>query len=145
MGLTASRVEKAYETHAWILLFVYAILGAIRAVVWVWTGLLSAERFQSAGLSFDESMGYTYFGIWQFLLCITAAVIAAIPFRMGVRWAWYVSWAIPAAGIGEVLANLYAGASVSSQAPSLLFPAIPVVGLLLPYWKFFPSRAATPS
>ncbi len=63
--------------------------------------------------------------------------ISLTSYRRGDRWAWYTLWTIPAFTV-----LLYALQLVDPQV-DWLFAAISLVGLLLPYRKFFPKKAVS--
>jgi FtsH-binding integral membrane protein len=61
---------------------------------------------------------------------VLATVVAAVPYRRGERWAWYVLWVVPLLWGGvavRMFIDQYSAGSVYAVAA-----AIAVVGLLIP-------------
>lgn len=68
------------------------------------------------------------------------AVIAATAFREGRTWAWYTLWSVPAFFTAStVLPYLY---GLPMVAP-IAFVILALLGLLLPFRKFFPRDRAS--
>ena len=66
--------------------------------------------------------------------------IAAIPFKKGERWAWYVFWILPVFVLIQ-LANSQGGFGWQADAAFLV---VILAGLLLSYRKFFPKEREIP-
>ena len=119
--MAAPRVEKAYEKHAWIILFLVGI------------GL-------SPGVYFNLVPGGDYAAGFLFLgFVVTTVLISATSYRKGKKWAWYLLWYVP----------VFVSASFLLSAPgepsAIIFVLLPVLGLLLPYRKFFPKAQVAPT
>jgi len=128
--MTVPRVEKAYEKHAWILLFVLGI----GTLVVAFSSLASGEiegRFPGP-VEFAGALG----GWGIFII-----VVSRTSYRKGERWAWYVSSYLPVAYATFVVYDFSLG---GSRAQFAVLPAsfliIALLGLLLPYRKFFPRK-----
>ena len=118
--MAAPRVEKAYEKHAWILLFLIGIVDAPVAFI-----ILFTQR------------DVLFLGF-----VVTTVLISATSYRKGKKWAWYLLWYVPAFW---VIAGYLQYAS-GGQIPlvTIILSPIPVLGLLLPYRKFFPKAQVAP-
>jgi hypothetical protein len=145
------KVEKGYQKHAWIILFVFAVLVLISAPI----NLLgtppnppSPER--ETGLSLNEMdtripglRGYIS-GISRqlgnFLLAMGVLLmgIAAVPYRKGERWAWYTCWIIPVLLVIQIANSLATGGFLWQVDFGGLL--VVLAGLLLPFRKFFPTK-----
>jgi hypothetical protein len=68
-----------------------------------------------------------------FLLAITL-----IPFRRGEKWAWYTMWLAPAVLVGQGLWYSVFLGDFNEMLSYIPIMSVALVGLLLPYRKFFP-------
>ncbi len=151
--MSVPRVEKAYEKHAWILLFVFGILWLIYGFyLFIGTPEASIGFESRTGIAWSELVAssprvaeaVTYIirfaGIMVVVLGIFVIAVSLKSYRRGERWAWYTFWTLPvfpgidlalevSGGVGSV-ALLWDG-------PLLI---IPLLGLLLPIRKFFPRK-----
>ncbi len=140
---------KAYEKYAWIIIFIFGLLFVISSPI----GLLGIppnppSPESTTGLTLDQ-MATRIPGILNYVSSIARQLgnfmlgigvllmgIAAVPFRRGEKWAWYLSWIIP------VLLVIQLANSQGGYLWQLDFTFIFVVlaGLFLPYRKFFPQK-----
>ncbi len=155
MAVTAARTEKAYEKHAWIILFALGILGVTGGLAQVFavSGQLDAGIIRNlTGMTWEEivtrSPGIASYisylqrtmGIGTLSGSVLLVAIAAIPYRKGERWSWYAIWIPAAVWIVGTAIDLEAGASFMLLVFDLVFAVIWLTGLLLPYRKFFPRK-----
>ena len=153
--MAAPRVEKAYEKHAWIILFALGILGLIGglAIIFTGSGQLDAAIIRNlTGMTWEEivtgspgiasliSYLQRTIGVSALSGSILLVAIAAIPYRKGERWSWYVLWMPVSIWIAGTAIDLEAGASFMLLVFDLVFAVIWLTGLLLPYRKFFPRK-----
>ncbi|MBI3022599.1 MAG: hypothetical protein HYY68_02590 [Thaumarchaeota archaeon] len=152
--MAVPRQEKAYEKYAWTLLFATGIVGLIFA----FNGIFSSTPDPGALAVFRNISGTTWeelvatnpgvadsirhlFRIESLYLSSSGLFVTAIAlksYRRGEKWSWYVflylpvffgifaAWDLPAGGIIWPL--------------FLILLIISLLGLLLPYRKFFPKR-----
>ena len=134
MAVTALRAEKAYEKYAWVLLvaaqlfYVFSSLLGVFATGYYFTFFPGSEVLGPTATSLIRGLSSLWVGMNLFGLAITLK-----PYRNGEKWAWYTLWYLPI---------------VFSFHYLLLFPtpfnlvaaAVPFVGLVLPYRKFFPRK-----
>jgi len=146
------RKEKAHEKYAWILLFVSGLLALIVSVFIVvvpapidTTGVnnltgITWEQIVSQSPAAAKLTSYfiAQFGIAEAGFGILTMGISALGYRKGERWAWYVLCFVPIVWLGYVVTNLAVGGTFWMQTGVLLILA--VLGLLLPYRKFFPMK-----
>ena len=146
------RKERFHEKHAWVLLFALSLFIAATAVVGIVSGIDRTDFEQSTNLTWDEMQalnptvsdyvqrvirlnGAAYLG-----LGLIAALLSCTAYRRGERYAWFAMWVLPL--------TLAASAAVFAVEGSDLayyyggYTLVAVVGLLLPYRKFFPGNAA---
>ena len=148
-SMNVVKAEKAYEKHAWILLFLLGLFGltlggnAIPGVLPPLTDI--------TGLSWDENSPQAMVALehlrtvsqWIFFSAIFIMVLAAVPYRRGERWSWFVLWALPVnltIGAARDLALGYTGFFPLWWPFILILIIVALVGLLLPYRKFFPGK-----
>jgi hypothetical protein len=147
-------LEKGYKKHAWVLLFVVGIMGAVGTYPFLLGIEPSPQYFKSmTGITWDsflsggqgmvpyvrDSLRIT--GVLFIGMCIFIMAISATSFRKGERWAWYVLWYYPIM-LGWVSWLLYAdgGNEWDSLPLHIVLTVMCLLGLLLPYRKFFPVR-----
>ena len=157
------RPLRAYERHAWLILF----------LLWTLHLVLSARDF-SPGLQdvclgclpgaltpIQASTGMTWSqllvsnpklasylasilvddGISGVLLSVFGMVVSFTSYRKGARWAWYLSWSNPI-GILTAQLNLYLlTGSTLVIVLAAVFTGACLLALFLPYRQFFPRKA----
>lgn len=157
--MAASRTEKAYEKHAWIVLFA---LGLIQLLAfgfgyWILGGLGGSLRPDDialknfTGITWDQlvarvpgigsyiSLLGREVGINDIGYGILVIAISFVSYRKGERWAWYALWIIPVRIVG-FMANDLSGGSSFGVVMGIPFIVVALLGLLLPYRKFFPRK-----
>jgi hypothetical protein len=150
--------EKPYKNYAWLLLLSNAVV-----MLFIGLGSLTAvsarEEFNVPGMTWQQLVSdsplvarwiqtsYRSSGIVLLGFASYAVVVTAIPYRKGERWAWYLSWLLPLAYIGQAIvsasSDLSLGQSLDLTPIFVLgvgFPVLGFLGLLLPIRKFFPKR-----
>jgi len=82
------------------------------------------------------------FGVTLLVLSAFALVVAVLPFRKGQRFAWHLSWLVPALLLGLFAFSANASIQPGQQPfyPLLIFLLPSIFDLLLPYRKFFPKK-----
>ncbi len=107
------------------------------------TGMtLSQIGAQNQGTVWLIVEAYHELGLTVLALGAIAMAIAAFPFREGQRFAWYVSWLMPALWLGYFVSLAYQESQLGQGPiyPFLIFPLLGALGQLLPYRKFFPKK-----
>jgi len=150
------RREKAYEKHAWIIFLVIGIFQLVTALGSTFTAgeVEWSSRFQSiTGTTWDSlkasspsifkfiALVNTEGGILRVTLAILFIGISLKSYRKGERWAWYLFWLSLVALTANLGVNeIYGVSIVGFFAP---FFVLYLLGLLLPYRKFFPKKAVS--
>ena len=119
--MAAPRVEKAYEKHAWIILF---LIGMV-FVPAIFFNLVSGNYVDSL-----ITLGFV----------VLTVLVSATSYRKGKKWAWYLLWYVPV----FVAASFLASAPEQNLRSAIIFVLLAVLGLLLPYRKFFPKAQVAP-
>jgi hypothetical protein len=143
-------VEKRYEKYAWIIIFVFGLLSVIAAPInLLGTPPNPPSPESTTDLSLDEMAvripgirGYIsgisrQLGNFLLTMGVLLMGIAAVPYRKGEKWAWYVCWIIPV-NLGIQLANSFATGGFLWQV-DFAFLFVVLAGLFMPYRKFFPN------
>ena len=139
-------VEKGCQKHAWMLLAGVAMFGLVLGLGDFIAGaeaLLPSMSWQELQ---SQNPGIAAFieGMWRersiFLMAFSglSMVLFAEPFRRGGRWAWWSAWIWVA-----VLFGLLGIGATSANWPivtiGFILLALALLGLLLPYKRFFPT------
>src|SRR5260221_10177407 len=143
-------VERAYEKHAWIIIFVFGLLAVIAAPInLLGTPPNPPSPESTTGLTLDQMSTRIpgvrdYIGgisrqLGNFMLAMGVLImgIAAVPYRKGEKWAWYISWIFPIL-LGIQLANSFATGGFLWQL-DFAFLFVMLAGLFMPFRKFFPK------
>jgi len=148
------RKEKAYEKYAWVIPFVMGLFFLVSMSVTILfpvilTGAegavqsLTGSTFSQLAASSPVLGNYIYYLI-RVLAIFSAGlgaffmVVSATAYRKGEVWAWYLTWVVPVLFLLDAVNDYYAFRYV--DVSSMVIAAILVVGLLLPYRKFFPTK-----
>lgn len=140
--------ERAFERHAWIILFAVGITFALFGAGDIARG--TADPAIVEGIADPAILNLVdqqvRAGGAAFLVGgLLVAAIAATSYRRGERWAWYSLGTLPLLNV-LIFLIVYVSLSPSTDVlpPPLLstpvFLAIAVVGLLLPIRRFFPKE-----
>ncbi len=139
--MAVARKERAYEKHAWILLFAlgtFFLLEAITHIVGQAIGDVDLGT-ASAALANFVRLDDRELGINLAAFSVLVMVISRTSYRRGDRWAWYALLVVPIFILALPLNNPIGGLAfaLSVSTPFLL---VALLGLFLPFRKFFPKR-----
>jgi hypothetical protein len=151
-AMAAVRKERAYEKYAWVIPFAMGLFFALSMTATllspiILTGAegavksLTGSTFSQLAASSPGVANYIYyliriFAIFSVGLGVFFAVVSATAYRKGELWAWCLTWVVPVLFVLDFANDYFAFRYV--DASSLVIVVILVVGLLLPYRKFFP-------
>lgn len=139
-------MEKSYEKYVWVLLFVVgvviSIIGFRELVLGQFADPQVGENLTGRPWEELEADPFVIFltrGLGIALITVGGFTMAItwFSYRVGEKWAWYTSWVV-------VLFLLVAG-GLDINAEGSVWPLqigmilIALVGLLLPFQKFFPK------
>jgi len=71
---------------------------------------------------------------WSFFVL----AITLTGYRKGEKWAWYIMWSVPILLVSNALFSAIFTGDVSQTLQFIPITTITLLGLLLPYRKFFP-------
>lgn len=150
--------ERAWEKHAWILLFAVAVVFALFGIgdVVLGTAADPAIVVGITGMTPEEigeidpalltllNQAVRAGGAAILVAGLLAAAVAATAFRRRERWAWYALWTLPLWMVIIFVIMLVSRDPATGVLPPPLlsapvFLAIAVAGLLLPVRRFFPG------
>ncbi len=136
------RAEKAYEKYAWIIFFAIGTFRFLTALTHV-TGVALDVDLGTASTALVNFIRFTdrELGIDDAAFGALTMAISATSYRRGDRWAWYALFTVPVFFLGEIASNLIAGRIFGVFL--FVFVITALLGLLLPYRKFFPAKERT--
>jgi cell division protein FtsW (lipid II flippase) len=143
--------EKSYQKYAWILITVLGVFFIFDAVVFfsgmnpdppLFNSLIGQSLSSFNSLHPDEGKAMTYlfhgFALAALGLGVFTIAVSYVPYRKGEKWAWYIIWYLPIFFFIATVANYADGGQ--SWRLSLVLLIVGLVGLLLPYRKFYPKK-----
>lgn len=149
---TVQETDKFYHKYAWIVLFAIGVLVAITGMVHaagINTDPATAEEVLGMALSEVEGSNPGFFDLYMFYFRFgglsdvgfgfLVAAISATAYREGRKSAWYTLLSVPVF-FGASAALFYDNGV--SAIPPIVFVILALLGLFLPFRKFFPSAQA---
>lgn len=146
--------EKFYEKYAWVIFFAIGLMTMAAAVPHALGLNTDPELVKSiVGMTIEDlkltnPMSFElynfYFrsgGLSDLGFAFLLIVISATAYRRGEKWAWYSFWIVPAFFLSFVALSLTLKTSSSLIPPLMVFIVLSLIGLLLPFRKFFPKKA----
>jgi hypothetical protein len=147
--------ERAYEKYAWVILFANGLLWLLYSIAVLFLSstmetpsgdavkTLTGAPFSQIVASNPGIANYIYYLLRNLAIIIFGfgallTVISATAYRKGAVWAWYLMWVAPVILLLQVPNDYFTVGSVFFDPT--IFIVIPLVGLLLPYRKFFPKK-----
>jgi len=145
-------MERPWVKYGWV---VYLFLGLLWLVVGLTQvfnpdGLLEDEALHVKGMSLSEleascpeatELVRFLFGAVGMLKTSWSLLVLAITltgYRRGEKWAWYTMWLVPALLVGQGLFNSVFLGDFKEMLQWIPITTLSLLGLLLPYRKFFP-------
>jgi hypothetical protein len=145
-------MERVYEKYAWV---IYLALGLLWLVVglnqiFLPDGLIGNDVQRVTGMSLSEleasnpvaielvRFSYGAIGNIKTSWSLLVLAITLTGFRRGEKWAWYTLWLVPALLVSSGLFNAIFFGDVNQSLEFIPIMSISLLGLLLPYRKFFP-------
>ena len=145
-------MERAYEKYGWVVFLFLGLLWAVVGLYQVFSPdeLLRTDAQLITDMSWSElkalspvatdlvSFHYGQMGLLKTSWSLLVLVITIIPYRRGEKWAWYTLWLVPALLVWNAFYNVYFLGDVNQMLQWIPVTTVSLVGLLLPYRKFFP-------
>ena len=145
-------MERVYEKYAWA---VFLFLG----LLWVVVGFAQAffpdelvkddaqhvidmswSELKASSPAASDLVSWLYGGMGLLKMSWSLLVIAITltGYRKGEKWAWYALCLVPILLVGNALFNAWFFGDVSEMLQWIPITTISLLGLFLPYRKFFP-------
>ncbi len=144
--------EKGYQKYAWVIFLVNGLAFALAGFLEFFTpdseastdyGLFaSSNAWNQLQAANPQAVDFVHWltqewGMVQIFGAILVIAISLKAFRKGEKWAWYTMWLLPIAwGLTAYMIWPWGDGLVPL---SLAFLVLSLVGLFLPYRKFFPN------
>jgi hypothetical protein len=144
-------MNRVFQKYGWV---VYLFLGLLWVVVGL-TQLFNPEGLPDAqhvtGMSLSELEAscpeatelvrflYGALGMLKTSWSLLVLAITLTGYRRGEKWAWYTLWLVPAVLVGQGLFNSVFLGDFNEMLPWIPITTVSLLGLLLPYRKFFPK------
>jgi hypothetical protein len=147
------QMERVYEKYAWVILLALGLLWLVVGIIAVFQpeGIFEADAQSVTNMPWSElktsspvaadfvifvygQMGLVKIGWSFFVLAITLT-----GYRRGEKWAWYIMWFVPALLVSNAFFSVIFIGDLSQTLQFIPITAITLLGLLLPYRKFFPK------
>ena len=154
---TSARVttEKFYEKYAWVILLTLGLLWLVVGIVAMYQpeGIFGTDAKSVTNMPWSELKAsspmaakfvkfiYGQMGLLKISWSLFVLAITLTGYRRGEKWAWYIMWLVPFLLVSDaIFSAIYIG-DVSQTLQFIPITTITLLGLLLPYRKFFPSKA----
>jgi hypothetical protein len=150
MGFT---MERVYEKYAWVIFLALGLLWLVVGLVAVFDpeGIFETDAQSVTGMPWSELEAsspeaadfvvfvYGQMGLLKISWSFFVLVIALTGYRRTEKWAWYVMWSVPALLVCDALFSVVYIDDVSQTLQFIPITTITLLGLLLPYRRFFPK------
>ena len=143
---------KFYEKYAWVILLALGLLWLVVGIVAVFhpEGIFETDAQSVTNMPWSELKAsspeaanfvifvYGQMGLLKISWSFFVLVITLTGYRRGEKWAWYTMWSVPAMLVSDALFSAIFIGDVSQTLDFIPIVTITLLGLLLPYRKFFP-------
>jgi len=145
--------ERAYEKYGWVVYLFLGLLWMVVGLVQVYGPgeLLRIDAELITGMSWIELKAsspvatelirfhYGHMGMLKTSWSLLVLAITLTGYRKGEKWAWYTMWLAPALLVWNAVNNVNFLGDINQALPWIPITTISLLGLLLPYRKFFPK------
>jgi len=146
-------MERVYEKYAWIIFLALGLLWLVVGLVAVFDpeGIFEKDAQSVTDVPWSELKAsdpvaadfvvfvYGQMGLVKISWSFFVLVIALTGYRREEKWAWYTMWSVPALLISNALFSAIYIGDASETLEFVPITTITLVGLLLPYRRFFPG------
>lgn len=147
-----SLMERVYEKYAWAIFVALGILWLVVGVIAVFQpeGIFESDAqsvtntpWSELKASSPEAADFTNFvygqmGLLKISWSFFVLVITLTGYRSSEKWAWYAMWSVPALLVSDALFSVIYIDDVTQALQFIPITTITLLGLLLPYRRFFP-------
>jgi hypothetical protein len=145
-------MERVYEKYAWVILLALGLLWLVVGIVAVFSpeGIFETDAKSVTNMPWSElkasspmaadfvTFVYGQMGLLKISWSFFVLVITLTAYRKGEKWAWYTMWSVPVLLVSDALFSAIYIGDVSQMLSFVPITTIALLGLLLPYRKFFP-------
>ena len=145
---------KFYEKYAWVILLAVGLLWLVVGIVAVFQpeGIFEADAqavtnvpWSQLKASSPEASNFIIFvygqmGLLKISWSLFILAITLTGYRRGEKWAWYILLLAPILLVSDALFSSIFIGDVSQTLAFIPITTITLLGLLLPYRKFFPKK-----
>jgi len=146
-------MARAFQKYGWVVYLALGLLWLVVGLTQVFNpdALLEDDAQHVIGMSLSELEAsspeanelvrslYGAIGMLKTSWSLLVLAITLTGYRRGEKWAWYTLWLVPALLVGTGVFNAVFLADVSEMLQWIPITTVSLVGLLLPYRKFFPK------
>ncbi len=143
---------RVYEKYAWLIYIALGLLWVVVGLTQVFLpeALIGNESQLVIRMSFSELEAsspvatelirwlYGALGLLKTSWSLLVLAITLTGYRRGEKWAWYTLWLVPVLLVSSGLFNVIFIGDVSLMLEWIPITSVSLLGLLLPYRKFFP-------
>lgn len=145
-------MERVYEKYAWVILLAVGLLWLVVGIVAVFQpeGIFEGDAQSVTNMPWSELKAsspmaadfvifvYGQSGLHGLHAAFFVIAITLTGYRKGEKWAWYIMWFVPVLLVSDALFSVIFIGDVSQTLQFIPITTITLLGLLLPYRKFFP-------
>ena len=143
---------KVYEKYAWVILLALGLLWLVVGIVAVFDpeGIFETDAQSVTNMPWSELKAsspvaadfvifvYGQMGLLKISWSFFVITIVLTGYRRGEKWAWYTMWSVPVLLVSDALFSAIFIGDVSQPLEIISIVTITLLGLILPYRKFFP-------
>jgi hypothetical protein len=146
-----SLMERIYEKYAWVILLALGLLWLVVGLysVFLPEGVFETDVQSVTNMPWSELKAsspvaanfvifiYGLLGLLKLSWSFFVLAITLTGYRRGEKWAWYTMWSIPVLLVSNALFSAIFTSDVSQTLQFIPITTISLLGLILPYRKFF--------
>jgi hypothetical protein len=143
---------RVYEKYAWVILLVLGLLWFVVGLysVFLPEGVFETDAQSVTNMPWSELKAsspvaadfvifiYGLLGLLKLSWSFFVLAITLTGYRRGEKWAWYTMWSVPVLLVSNAVFSAIFTGDVSQTLQFIPITIITLLGLLLPYRKFFP-------
>ena len=143
---------RVYEKYGWVILLALGLLWLVVGLysVFLPEGVFETDVQSVTNMSWSELKAsspvaanfvifiYGLLGLLKLSWAFFVLAITLTGYRKGEKWAWYTMWAVPILLVSNALFSAIFTGDVFQTLQFIPITTITLLGLLLPYRKFFP-------
>jgi hypothetical protein len=143
---------RVYEKYAWVILLALGLLWLVVGLYSVFSpeGVFETYVQSVTNMSWSELKAlspatadfvifiYGQLGLLKLSWSFFVLAITLTGYRKGEKWAWFIIWSVPVLLVSNALFSAIFIGDVSQTLQFIPVTTITLLGLILPYRKFFP-------